>query len=204
MNVSTSQPSAASVATAAADTGAGTSPAAELPGTPLARALDGAMDITPQALRGALGRFATGVTIITCLDAAGGQRVGITANSFSALSLEPPLVLWSLRCASASLAAFEQASHFAINVLAEGQLGLSRRFASGKEPDKFGEGQWSEGLGGAPVLAGCTAVFECENVSRQVAGDHVLFVGRVLRLADAALPPLLFHGGRYHLLGEIL
>lgn len=209
MNVSTSQPSAASVAATAADaTGAGTSPAAaaavELPGTPLARELDGAMDITPQALRGALGRFATGVTIISCLDAASGQRVGITANSFSALSLEPPLVLWSLRCASASLAAFEQASHFAINVLAEGQIGLSRRFASGKEPDKFGEGQWSEGLGGAPVLAGCTAVFECENVSRQVAGDHVLFVGRVRRLADAALPPLLFHGGRYHLLGEIL
>ncbi|NML15355.1 flavin reductase family protein [Azohydromonas caseinilytica] len=160
-------------------------------------------DITPQALRGALGRFATGVTLITCVDASG-ARVGLTANSFSALSLEPPLVLWSLRSASASLAAFEQASHFAINVLAEGQLGLSRRFASGKEPDKFGEGLWSEGLGGAPVLAGCTAVFECECVARQVAGDHVLFIGRVQRLAEAVLPPLLFHGGRYHLLGEIL
>jgi flavin reductase (DIM6/NTAB) family NADH-FMN oxidoreductase RutF len=179
-------------------------PAAELPGTPLGVELSGAVDITPQALRGALGRFATGVAIITCIDPASGQRVGLTANSFSALSLEPPLVLWSLRSASASLAAFEQASHFAINVLAEAQLGLSRRFASGKEPDKFGEGLWSAGLGDAPVLGGCTAVFECERVSRQVAGDHVLFVGRVQRLADAALPPLLFHGGRYHLLGEIL
>nr|WP_310735040.1 flavin reductase family protein [Azohydromonas aeria] len=178
-------------------------PAAELPGTPLQAELQGAVDITPQALRGALGRFATGVTLITCVDA-DGARVGLTANSFSALSLEPPLVLWSLRRASASLAAFEHSSHFAINVLAEGQIGLSRRFASGKEPDKFGEGLWSAGLGGVPVLAGCTAVFECERVSAQVAGDHVLFIGRVLRLADAALPPLLFHGGRYHLLGEIL
>ena len=179
-------------------------PVAELPGTPLAVELAGAVDITPQALRGALGRFATGVTIITCVDPATGERVGLTANSFSALSLEPPLVLWSLRRASASLAAFELSPHFAINVLAEAQADLSRRFASGKEPDKFGAGQWSEGVGGVPVLGGSTAVFECERVSAQVAGDHVLFVGRVLRLADAALPPLLFHGGRYHLLGEIL
>jgi flavin reductase (DIM6/NTAB) family NADH-FMN oxidoreductase RutF len=179
-------------------------PAAELPGTALTAAVSGAVEITPQALRGALGRFATGVAIITCMDPASGERVGLTANSFSALSLEPPLVLWSLRRASASLAAFETSPCFAINVLAEAQAGLSRRFASGKEPNKFGEGQWSEGAGGAPVLEGATAVFECERVSAQVAGDHVLFIGRVLRLADAALPPLLFHGGRYHLLGEIL
>lgn len=178
--------------------------AAELPGTPLTAEISGAVDITPQALRGALGRFATGVAIITCVHPDSGERVGLTANSFSALSLEPPLVLWSLRKASASLPAFQHSAHFAINVLAEAQLELSRRFASGKEPDKFGAGQWSEGFGGAPVLAGSTAVFECERVSAQEAGDHVLFVGRVLRLADAALPPLLFHGGRYHLLGEIL
>jgi flavin reductase (DIM6/NTAB) family NADH-FMN oxidoreductase RutF len=203
MSVPSSKPSAGAPGQAVAASAAA-APAAELPGTVLAAAVSGAVDITPQALRGALGRFATGVTIITCVDPASGERVGLTANSFSALSLEPPLVLWSLRRASASLPAFEACAHFAINVLAEAQAGLSRRFASSKEPDKFGDGSWSEGVGGVPVLDGATAVFECERVSAHVAGDHVLFVGRVLRLADAALPPLLFHGGRYHLLGEIL
>lgn len=203
-NSSTTPAADAAAAPAVPSVPAAAPTAAELPGTPLAVEVAGAVDITPQALRGALGRFATGVAIITCVDPANGERVGLTANSFSALSLEPPLVLWSLRKASASLAAFRRSAHFAINVLAEAQIDLSRRFSSGKEPDKFGAGQWSDGLGGAPVLGGSTAVFECERVSAQEAGDHVLFVGRVLRLADAVLPPLLFHGGRYHLLGEIL
>jgi len=165
---------------------------------------------SPQALRTALGRFATGVTIVTCLDAAG-QRVGLTANSFGALSLEPPLVLWSLRRASPSLPAFESASHFAVNVLAEPQVELSRRFARPQAPgatgttaDKFAEGGWSAGLGGAPVLAGCAAVFECERVAAHDGGDHRLFIGRVLRLADLAIAPLLFQGGHYHMLGEVL
>ena len=156
----------------------------------------------PLALRGALGRFATGVTIITCTGPEGAP-VGLTANSFSALSLDPPLVLWSLRQASSSLPAFEAAPHFAVNVLAESQVDLSRRFAS-SQPDKFAEGAWGTGLGGAPVLTGCAAVFECEVASRQVAGDHVLFIGRVLRLADLSVAPLLFQGGHYRMLGEIL
>ena len=156
----------------------------------------------PQALRAALGRFATGVTIITC-SGPEGLPVGLTANSFSALSLDPPLVLWSLRQASSSLAAFEAAPHFAVNVLAESQVDLSRRFAS-SQPDKFAEGAWGAGLGGAPELTGCAAVFECEVASRQVAGDHVLFIGRVLRLADLSVAPLLFQGGHYRMLGEIL
>ena len=159
---------------------------------------------SPQLLRGALGRFATGVSIITCLDTAG-VRVGLTANSFSALSLDPPLVLWSLRKVSPSLPAFEAAGHFAVNVLAETQVELSRRFASPQAGQgKFDEGIWSVGLGGAPVLAGCAAVFECEVASRQVAGDHVLFIGRVLRLADLSVAPLLFQGGHYRMLGEVL
>ena len=156
----------------------------------------------PQALRAALGRFATGVTIITCVGP-GGVPVGLTANSFSALSLDPPLVLWSLRQASASLAAFDAAPCFAVNVLAENQVALSRRFASA-EADKFAEGVWGHGLGSAPVLTGCAAVFECEVASRQVAGDHVLFIGRVLRLADLSVAPLLFQGGHYRMLGEVL
>lgn len=158
----------------------------------------------PQVLRGALGRFATGVSIITCLDAAG-ARVGLTANSFGALSLEPPLVLWSLRKVSPSLPAFEAAKHFAVNVLAETQVELSRRFASPQVGNsKFDEGTWSVGLGGAPVLAGCAAVFECEHVAAHEGGDHRLFIGRVLRLADIATAPLIFQGGHYHMLGEVL
>ena len=154
------------------------------------------------SLRAALGRFATGVTIITCRGADGGP-VGLTANSFTSLSLDPPLVLWSLRQASASLAAFQAADHFVINVLAETQVDLSRRFAAATT-DKFAEGVWVDGHGGAPVLGGCAAVFECRTETRQIAGDHVLFIGRVLRLADLAVAPLLFQGGHYRMLGEVL
>jgi flavin reductase (DIM6/NTAB) family NADH-FMN oxidoreductase RutF len=159
-------------------------------------------ELTPQALRAALGRFTTGVTIVSCVDASG-TPVGLTANSFNALSLEPPLVLWSLRRASPSVGAFVQATHFAINVLAESQVDLSRRFAS-QVPDKFADGLWSDGLDGVPVLAGCAAVFECERQSQQDAGDHVLFIGRVLRMTHASIAPLVFHAGHYHMLGEIL
>ena len=158
------------------------------------------------ALRGALGRFTTGVTIVTCVDRNGDDRagfVGLTANSFSALSLDPPLVLWSLRQSSPSLDAFVRADRFAINVLAESQVDLSRRFAA-RVDDKFDAGQWTLGPHGAPVLAGCAAVFECATASQQVAGDHRLFIGRVLAFTDAALSPLVFQSGHYHLLGEVL
>lgn len=153
-------------------------------------------------LRQVLGHFATGVAIVTCLDAAG-ERVGLTANSFNALSLAPPLVLWSLRQASLSLPAFRAARQFAINILAESQVDLSRRFASSVE-DKFAEGRWSAGQGGAPVLAGAVAVLECEQLQAQDAGDHLLFIGRVLALGTISTPPLLYHRGHYHLLGEVL
>lgn len=153
-------------------------------------------------LRTALGRFATGVTIVTCADAEG-RFVGLTANSFNSLSLEPPLVLWSLRQTSPSLPAFLAAPRFAVNVLAEAQVDLSRRFAA-PVVDRFAEGAWALGEHGAPVLAGCAAVFECERVSEQPAGDHRLFIGRVLACTESALPPLVFQGGHYHLLGEVL
>jgi 4-hydroxyphenylacetate 3-hydroxylase, reductase component len=155
-----------------------------------------------QLLRTALGRFATGVTVVSCR-AADGSPVGLTANSFNALSLQPPLILWSLRDLSPALPAFLVASHFAVNVLAESQVELSRRFASNID-DKFSEGPWSDGLGGAPVLAGCAAVFECERVSSQVAGDHVLFIGQVQRICEAPIAPLLFQSGHYRMLGEVL
>lgn len=172
------------------------------PDIPASRASAPETVVPSKAFRSALGRFATGVTIITCNDA-DGAPVGLTANSFTSLSLDPPLVLWSLRQASGSLEAFAAARHFAVNVLAETQVDLSRRFAS-QETDKFAEGAWAPGIGGVPVLTGCAAVFECEVDTRQAAGDHVLFIGRVLRLADLAVAPLLFQGGHYRMLGEIL
>ena len=153
-------------------------------------------------LRNALGRFTTGVTIITCSDAQG-AFVGLTANSFNSLSLDPPLVLWSLREASPNLAAFLQAKGFAVNVLAEAQLDLARRFAA-REEDRFAEGAWALGEQGAPVLAGCAAGFECQTVSHQVAGDHRLFIGRVLACAESLVPALVFQAGHYRLLGEVL
>lgn len=155
-----------------------------------------------RVLRHILGRFATGVTIVTCIDA-DGQRVGLTANSFNALSLEPALVLWSLRLASPCLQAFRDARHFAINVLTASQLELSHRFAS-PVADRFAHGDWHVGVGGAPVLGGAAAVFECECAQQQTAGDHLLFIGRVLHAGASAAEPLLFHGGHYHRLGDRL
>lgn len=155
-----------------------------------------------RALRAALGRFATGVTVVSCVDQAG-QPVGLTANSFNALSLDPPLVLWSLRGASPNLAAFTAASHFAVNVLAESQIELSRRFAS-PVADRFAGVDWQPGLGGAPVLAGCAASFQCATDKHLPMGDHMLYIGRVLQVAEEALPPLLFQAGHYHQLGRTL
>ena len=158
--------------------------------------------LPPALLRAALGRYTTGVTIIACV-APDGRRFGLTANSFNALSLDPPLVLWSLRKTSPSLPPFQAAPHFSVNVLAEAQVELSHLFAS-KAEDRFVQGLWSSGQHGSPVLAGCPAVFECETVSQQPAGDHVLFIGRVLAASEAPIAPLVFQSGHYHLLGEVL
>jgi flavin reductase (DIM6/NTAB) family NADH-FMN oxidoreductase RutF len=157
-------------------------------------------ELGPDELRQALGRFVTGVTIVTCRDE-NGEPVGLTANSFNALSLEPPLVLWSLRQSSSSIAAFTNASHFAINVLAADQVELSRRFARPSSA-KFDAGAWTDGHGSAPLLAGCVAVFECRRRSHHTAGDHVLFIGAVERIGGSASTPLVYHAGHYRTLGE--
>jgi flavin reductase (DIM6/NTAB) family NADH-FMN oxidoreductase RutF len=156
---------------------------------------------TPQHLRHALGRFATGVTIVTCRDAHG-TPAGLTANSFGGVSLEPPLVLWSLRRASPNTGVFASAKVFNVNVLTETQIELSRHFAS-RVSHKFTQGSWSEGANGAPVLADCAAVFECVSVAQHDIGDHLLFVGQVSRVIESNLPPLLFHSARYHKLGKL-
>ena len=160
-----------------------------------------AAELGPDELRQALGRFVTGVTIVTCRDTQG-VPVGLTANSFNALSLDPPLVLWSLRVASSTIDAFTGASHFAINVLAADQVDLSRRFARPSSA-KFDAGEWTDGQGGAPLLAGCVAVFECRRRSHHPAGDHVLFIGEVERIGGTAATPLVYHGGHYHSLKDV-
>ena len=160
------------------------------------------MQIEPQVLRLALGRFATGVTIVTCRSLEG-EPVGLTVNSFSAVSLEPPLVLWSLRLNSPSLGSFRKAGHFAVNVLAQDQIELSRRFASPVH-DRFAEGHWLPGQGGAPVLQDCAAAFQCRTERELDIGDHLLMIGRVLALEHRPVPPLVFQAGHYHQLGASL
>jgi flavin reductase (DIM6/NTAB) family NADH-FMN oxidoreductase RutF len=147
--------------------------------------------------RSALGMFATGVTIVTARSAAG-KLLGLTANSFNSVSLEPPLVLWSLARAAGSLAAFSTGSHYAINILAADQKELARRFAA-KGPRRWLGVAYEEGAGGAPLIAGAAACFECFNRSRYEEGDHVIFVGEVERCSHRPeASPLLYHGGQFY------
>jgi len=141
--------------------------------------------------------FATGVTIVTAR-AANGRLVGLTANSFNSVSLHPPLVLWSLSRTAGSLIAFSTGSHYAINILAADQKELAERFAA-KGADRWAGVSFSDGTGGAPLLSGAAATFECFNRSRYDEGDHVIFVGEVERCSHrAGASPLLFHGGKFY------
>ena len=145
--------------------------------------------------RKALGAFATGVTIITTR-AEDGTLVGLTASSFNSVSLNPPLVLWSLAETAASLPAFRAASHWAVHVLASSQEDLSGRFSK-RGIDKFAGLDLDTGAGGVPLLKGCTARFECRNAFQYEGGDHIIFVGEVLNFERSDAAPLVFHGGRY-------
>ncbi len=149
------------------------------------------------AFRRALGNFATGITVVTAR-APDGARVGVTANSFNSVSLDPPLVLWSIDKRSASYEVFAAASHFAVNILAADQVTLSNHFARPSE-DKFEGIDFSEGLGGAAILPDCAAVFECERFNCVEGGDHWILLGKVERFTDAGRPPLLYHQGSYSL-----
>ena len=149
-----------------------------------------------QALRTALGRFATGVTVVTTRGD-DGRAEGLTANSFASVSLDPPLVLWSLRTSAPSLPGFLGAGWFAVHVLGADQHHLSHRFAA-PAADKFAGLACGTGLGACPLLDGCIARFECRTETTVEAGDHVIFIGRVQRLTHRDGRPLLFHGGAYH------
>ena len=154
-----------------------------------------ASDANRTEFRKALGTFATGVTVVTTLDEAG-EPVGVTASSFNSVSLDPPLVLWSLAKKSLSREAFCSSGHFAIHVLADTQEDLSNRFAvSGGE--KFGGTVWSKGSLGSPVLTEHAAVFECKTRHLYEGGDHLIMVGEVVAFEARDHAPLLFHSGRY-------
>ena len=141
--------------------------------------------------------FATGVTIVTARTPAG-VLVGLTANSFNSVSLNPPLVLWSLSQAAGSMAALSEGSHYAINILAADQRVLAERFASKRE-DRWSDVPFTVGACGAPLLTGAAATFECFNRSRYEEGDHVIFVGEVERCSHrTGVSPLLFHGGKFY------
>lgn len=154
-------------------------------------------EFSAREFRAALGMFATGVTIVTTR-LEDGTPLGMTVNSFNSVSLNPPLVLWSLSRTASALAAFQGCSHYAVNVLGVAQQPLAERFAS-RVADRWVGVETVSGAGGAPLLTGAIATFECVNRSRYEEGDHVIFVGEVTRcthLPDAA--PLLFHGGRFY------
>lgn len=159
------------------------------------------MNIQPEigfdskAFRRALGNFATGVTIMTAQNSKG-EKVGVTANSFNSVSLDPPLILWSIDKRSSSYAVFEEATHFAVNILAADQIELSNKFARSKD-DKYADVVFDLGEGNAPLLNECSAVFECERHSILEGGDHWIILGRVVNFQDNGRSPLLYHQGAY-------
>ena len=155
------------------------------------------MAIDPRELRNAFGCFATGVTIITTLDQ-DGEKIGITANSFSSLSLDPPLVLFCVDAKINSFEAFESCRHFTVNVLREDQMDLSNRFARSSE-DKWDGVEHGYGENGCPSFDGTVAVLECNKHAMYEGGDHLIMVGEVRKMAyeNGACRPLLYYKGAY-------
>ncbi|HEY0974898.1 MAG TPA: flavin reductase [Solimonas sp.] len=149
----------------------------------------------PGEFRKALGSFATGVTIITTR-APDGTPLGMTVNSFNSVSLNPPLVLWSIAHSSMNLEAFRKATHWAVHILSTEQEELSGRFARRGE-DKFAGLETDTGADGIPLLRGCTARFECKTAFQYGGGDHDILVGEVLAFDRSETAPLVFHGGKY-------
>ncbi|MGF1608012.1 MAG: flavin reductase family protein [Kiloniellales bacterium] len=154
------------------------------------------MQLDPLDFRKGLGCFATGVTIVTTRSRLG-EPVGLTVNSFNSVSLDPPLVLFSLGRHTFSLPVFLSTDHFAVNVLRDDQLALSNRFARAN-PDKWNGVAYETWDSGCPILPDALASFECHVRYTHDGGDHVIFVGEVTRMAcDPTGEPLLFYGGRY-------
>ncbi|MEE8371155.1 MAG: flavin reductase family protein [Sphingomonadales bacterium] len=146
-------------------------------------------------LRDCLGHFATGVAVVTTLDEAGGW-VGLTVNSFTSVSLDPPLILWCLERSSDSRQLFTKDRTFAVNVLAADQLALARRF-SDVMTDRFEGVETMEGQVGLPLLAGAAAIFECAVEEVHDGGDHIIILARVKRSLEKGGPALMFHQGAF-------
>ena len=149
--------------------------------------------------RSALGCFPTGVCLVTTLGP-GGRPEGLTINSFSSVSLDPPMILWNLARSAASASVFRDAEFFAVNVLAREDAALSTHFSK-SSADKFAAftSRFSQGLNNIPVLKGAAATFECHSRHRYYGGDHIVLIGNVERYAWNESAPLLFHRGRYGL-----
>jgi len=160
------------------------------------------MSFDPRSFRQALGCFATGITVVTSVGL-DGEYLGFTANSFNSVSLDPPLVLFSLDRGAYSLKAFEAAGVFAINILREDQEAVSIAFA--RALSSKWEGVRTEiWQTGSPILVDALASFDCETISMHDGGDHVIFVGRVLRLrAGVDGRPLLYFRGAYRQINEV-
>ena len=151
-------------------------------------------DFSERELRDAMGSFATGVTIVTTMTDRG--PLGMTVNSFTSVSLDPPLVLWSPARKSARFPAFEAASHFAVHILSQDQRKLADTFSKyGFEA--FDELEYTPGIGDVPLLSGCTARFECSHAAGHDGGDHLIVVGEVLRISACDKPALLFYRGEF-------
>lgn len=185
----------ASSTSAAQDAATAAQPGPNGPGEP------GSADpaLAYREFRNALGRFATGVTVVTALDL-DAKPIGLTVSSFNSVSLAPPLILWSLSLLSPHFDAFCKAGRYAVNVLAAGQRHFSDRFAT-RNDDHFADLPQHVGLGGVPLIDGCCAWFECVGEAQYPGGDHIIFVGRVERFAQgAATSPLVFHSAQYRAL----
>lgn len=181
--------------TANAEAKIASSPAADS-GTLGSHVLPGPSDADKRQFRNLLGQFATGVAVITGTGP-DGRRIGVTVNSFSSVSLDPPLVLWSIATESANLAAFGLDTVFAVNILASDQEKVARQFARSSD-DKFSGLDVRPGLEGVPLIEGCVAYLECRVQAHYPGGDHVIILGAVHRYINLERDPLLFHCGTFH------
>jgi len=157
-------------------------------------------NIDPIEFRNVLGSFPTGVTVVTT-KGEDGSLCGVTASSFNSVSLDPALILWSIGKESTSFQALMDAKYWNVHVLAEDQDALSGNFAR-SGGDKFDGVEFEEGVKGAPVIAGCAAVMQCQIEHQYEGGDHIILVGRVLEFHDAGKAPLVFSRGRYARLAQ--
>lgn len=158
-------------------------------------------DFSEQDFRLALGRFATGVAIVTTTDPESNTPVGLTVSSFNSVSLNPPMVLWCLRLVSKNLELFKNSQHYNIHILANDQIDLAMQFSTAKVPNRFEGIDWEFSETGTPLLSSeyCSAVFKCANEQHHVAGDHLIMVGYVERCQHTNKLPLVFHAGTFDL-----